>query len=236
VTQPIRGAKKEGLTGFVKGLGKGVGGFLIKPAAAGMAIPAYAFQGVYEEVQKHFGSGTHSYILAARYAQGHEDFVTSTQEQRSEVLERWHTREREPPSLMARWQSAQEWWKTGKLPTVEADRRGSTPAYAPSVGQPVELDAGIASPGSGPSYEASGVPTAVYELPESGQMSGVVSRDQYQSPGQITGVIGGRQSSPGVQSLGVVSRDTSSEARPDLPPRRPSELPVEGDTSSNTNA
>lgn len=33
VTQPIRGAGKEGASGFVKGIGKGIGGLIAKPAA-----------------------------------------------------------------------------------------------------------------------------------------------------------------------------------------------------------
>ena len=33
VTQPISGAKKEGVAGFVKGFGKGVGGLILKPGA-----------------------------------------------------------------------------------------------------------------------------------------------------------------------------------------------------------
>lgn len=33
VTQPIRGAEKEGPGGFVKGIGKGIGGLIVKPAA-----------------------------------------------------------------------------------------------------------------------------------------------------------------------------------------------------------
>lgn len=33
VTQPYKGAQKEGGQGFIKGVGKGIGGFLLKPAA-----------------------------------------------------------------------------------------------------------------------------------------------------------------------------------------------------------
>lgn len=33
VTHPIRGAEKEGAGGFVKGIGKGIGGLIAKPAA-----------------------------------------------------------------------------------------------------------------------------------------------------------------------------------------------------------
>jgi hypothetical protein len=31
ITQPIRGAERDGLVGFVQGIGKGVGGLILKP-------------------------------------------------------------------------------------------------------------------------------------------------------------------------------------------------------------
>ena len=33
VTQPLRGAEKEGAAGFLKGVGKGIGGLILKPGA-----------------------------------------------------------------------------------------------------------------------------------------------------------------------------------------------------------
>lgn len=33
VTQPMRGAEKEGAVGLVKGIGKGIGGLILKPGA-----------------------------------------------------------------------------------------------------------------------------------------------------------------------------------------------------------
>lgn len=39
VTQPLRGAEKEGAGGLVKGVGKGIGGLLTKPAAGKCFIP-----------------------------------------------------------------------------------------------------------------------------------------------------------------------------------------------------
>lgn len=38
VTQPIRGAQKEGAMGFLKGFGKGIGGVVFKPAAGKCSI------------------------------------------------------------------------------------------------------------------------------------------------------------------------------------------------------
>jgi hypothetical protein len=33
VTQPLRGAEKEGTAGLLKGIGKGIGGLVLKPGA-----------------------------------------------------------------------------------------------------------------------------------------------------------------------------------------------------------
>lgn len=33
VTQPIQGAKKQGFVGAIKGVGKGIGGVILKPSA-----------------------------------------------------------------------------------------------------------------------------------------------------------------------------------------------------------
>ena len=40
VTQPIDGAKKEGIAGLIKGLGKGIGGVVLKPQAGKLTFIA----------------------------------------------------------------------------------------------------------------------------------------------------------------------------------------------------
>ncbi|KAG8533815.1 uncharacterized protein KY384_001556 [Bacidia gigantensis] len=89
VTQPIDGAKKEGIAGLVKGFGKGIGGVVLKPNAAGWGILGYTFKGIYKEVQKHFGSSVQNYIIAARTAQGYHEWSKSTSEERLEVVSQW---------------------------------------------------------------------------------------------------------------------------------------------------
>jgi hypothetical protein len=41
VTQPLRGAEKEGTAGLIKGIGKGIGGLILKPGA-GKYSPGYS--------------------------------------------------------------------------------------------------------------------------------------------------------------------------------------------------
>ncbi|KAL3959862.1 hypothetical protein ACCO45_004979 [Purpureocillium lilacinum] len=67
-TQPWQGARREGVSGFVKGVGKG---------------------GVSKEMEKLFGSNVHSYIVASRVAQGYEDWLQSSDAEKQDVIERW---------------------------------------------------------------------------------------------------------------------------------------------------
>ncbi|KAK5741181.1 hypothetical protein LTR17_004121 [Elasticomyces elasticus] len=88
-TQPWRGAQKEGASGFVKGIGKGVGGFIAKPTAALLGVPAYAMKGVHKEVQKLIGSNVQSYIVASRTTQGFEEWLESSEAEKQDVIVRW---------------------------------------------------------------------------------------------------------------------------------------------------
>lgn len=89
VTQPWRGAQKEGAGGLLKGIGKGIGGLVAKPGAALFAIPSYMMKGVHKEVQKLFGSNVQNYIIASRAAQGYDEWSQSSGEEKKDVIVRW---------------------------------------------------------------------------------------------------------------------------------------------------
>ncbi|ETN42819.1 uncharacterized protein HMPREF1541_01977 [Cyphellophora europaea CBS 101466] len=89
VTQPLAGAKKEGAAGFVKGAAKGIGGLILKPGAGIWGLPGYTAKGVYAEIAKHFGSSVQNYIIAARTAQGYEEWKNSTPESRADIVAAW---------------------------------------------------------------------------------------------------------------------------------------------------
>lgn len=89
VTQPWKGAQKEGASGFLKGIGKGIGGFLTKPGAALFGIPSYIMKGVHKEVQKLYGSNVQNYIIASRAAQGYEEWLQSSDAEKQDVIVRW---------------------------------------------------------------------------------------------------------------------------------------------------
>lgn len=89
VTQPLRGARKEGAAGFVKGAVRGAFGLVLKPGASIWGLPGYTFKGIYMEITKHFGSSTQNYIIAARTAQGYDEWKTSSPEERDKIVATW---------------------------------------------------------------------------------------------------------------------------------------------------
>lgn len=89
ITQPLAGARKEGAAGFIKGAAKGFGGLILKPGAGIWGLPGYTAKGLYAEISKHFGSSVQNYIIAARTAQGFEDWKVSTPEERAQIVAAW---------------------------------------------------------------------------------------------------------------------------------------------------
>ncbi|OLN81771.1 Sterol 3-beta-glucosyltransferase UGT80B1-like protein 7 [Colletotrichum chlorophyti] len=90
VTQPLKGAEKEGGMGLIKGFGKGIGGFILKPASAIWSVPAYTMQGVHAELRNAFSSSVQNYIIASRMKQGQMDMDASTIAEREDVVLRWN--------------------------------------------------------------------------------------------------------------------------------------------------
>lgn len=89
VTQPLKGAEKEGGAGLLKGFGKGIGGLILKPAAAFWSLPAYTMAGVHAEIRTMFAQSAHKYIVASRISQGNLEFNNSSAEERDDIEARW---------------------------------------------------------------------------------------------------------------------------------------------------
>ena len=70
VLQPYTGAKERGTTGFISGVGKGFGGFILKDFAALLSV-AYTFKGIHMEMIK--GRQPTAFIRRARTAQGRKE-------------------------------------------------------------------------------------------------------------------------------------------------------------------
>ena len=57
---------------------------------AAFAIPAYTFKGIYKELRKHLGASVQNYIVAARTAQGYDEWSKSTEDERLHAVRKWH--------------------------------------------------------------------------------------------------------------------------------------------------
>ena len=71
VLQPYHGARKNGALGFVQGVGKGIGGFVLKDLAAIFGPFGYTLKGVHKELIK--GRQPTAFIRKARMVQGGKD-------------------------------------------------------------------------------------------------------------------------------------------------------------------
>ncbi|KAH4020808.1 hypothetical protein HBI38_172410 [Parastagonospora nodorum] len=71
VTQPIRGAKQKGVVGAARGVGFGIGGFVLKDIAAIIGPGAYLMKGLDAEYMKRYQPT--NYLRRARIAQGQRE-------------------------------------------------------------------------------------------------------------------------------------------------------------------
>lgn len=87
-TQPLRGAQRDSITGLLKGVGKGFGGLVLKPAAAILALPAYTLKGIHIELEKHVRPTFSAYIKGIRKAQGEKEWQQATAQEIAAVVSR----------------------------------------------------------------------------------------------------------------------------------------------------
>ena len=71
VVQPYTGARDNGPIGFVKGVGMGIGGFVLKDLAAIFGPFGYSFKGMHKELLK--GKQPTKFIRKARILEGQRD-------------------------------------------------------------------------------------------------------------------------------------------------------------------
>jgi hypothetical protein len=89
VTDPYKGAKKEGGIGFVKGVGRGIMSVPFRVMGGAWSVPGYAMKGLYQEMVKSKGKSVQNYIIAARIAQGYDEASEVTQEEHDEIVKTW---------------------------------------------------------------------------------------------------------------------------------------------------
>ncbi|KAF2713522.1 glycosyltransferase family 1 protein [Pleomassaria siparia CBS 279.74] len=89
VTDPIKGAKKEGGIGFVKGVGRGIFSFVPRMGAGFFGVPAYVMKGLYQEAMKGKGANLQNYIIAARISQGYDEASNIPAAERADIISQW---------------------------------------------------------------------------------------------------------------------------------------------------
>jgi len=89
VTQPYSGAKRDGPIGFVKGVGRGIGGLMFKTTAAAFGMPGYTLKGLEKQLEKRYSRGLKANLLVVRIKQGILAFERASEEEREEIRKRW---------------------------------------------------------------------------------------------------------------------------------------------------
>lgn len=87
VNHPIDGARKEGASGFIKGVGKGIGGIVLKPGAGFWGVPGYTMAGLDKEIGKLFGNPIDANIMVHHFNRGIEEAALLSPTERNEIVE-----------------------------------------------------------------------------------------------------------------------------------------------------
>ncbi|KAI9828833.1 MAG: hypothetical protein M1819_006540 [Sarea resinae] len=85
VMQPYTGARDEGSVGFIKGVARGFGGFILKDIAAIIGPFGYTLKGIHKEIQK--GHQPTAFIRRARIIQGQKDLRELSLPERKEAFD-----------------------------------------------------------------------------------------------------------------------------------------------------
>ncbi|KAF7586636.1 hypothetical protein BBP40_008546 [Aspergillus hancockii] len=89
LTQPVRGFQKSGGRGLVKGVGKGVGGVFLKPAAGLWGLAGFPLDGVHKSLRNSITKNKTKDILRSRLTQGIQEMCEASTEERAMVIKKW---------------------------------------------------------------------------------------------------------------------------------------------------
>ncbi|MCJ1468979.1 hypothetical protein MMC07_007610 [Pseudocyphellaria aurata] len=90
-TQPIVGARDEGVLGATKGLGRGAAGVFIKPFGGASAMIGYSLKGIDAEFTKAMTHKILDPIVSARLAQGELEYLEVSKEEKKEIIQQWYS-------------------------------------------------------------------------------------------------------------------------------------------------
>jgi hypothetical protein len=114
VTQPYNGAKKNGVMGAVRGVGFGIGGFVLKDIAALLGPLAYTMKGLDAEYMKRYQPT--NYLRRARIAEGQKELsmlesksqVSAIQEAQQGAKRTSEKKESVEENVTIRWKALQK--------------------------------------------------------------------------------------------------------------------------------
>lgn len=89
VTQPYTEAQRSGSKGFFKGIGKGIGGVFLKPAAGLWGLAGYPLNGLHINLRRALSRSKKKHISASRLVQGMEEMIALSNEERASIVKAW---------------------------------------------------------------------------------------------------------------------------------------------------
>ncbi|EKG14389.1 hypothetical protein MPH_08378 [Macrophomina phaseolina MS6] len=89
--QPVKGAKEEGAKGFVKGVVKGVGGVVCKPAAGGVGLAGHTLVGIQRSIERGISRRPKDRepLSAAAVVEGEEEMLRLTDKEKDAIISAW---------------------------------------------------------------------------------------------------------------------------------------------------
>lgn len=129
--QPYKGAKQGGPVGFVQGLGKGFGGFVLKDIAAVIGPIGYTLKGVHKELVK--GKKLTAFIRRARMKQGEDDLKALNEGEEKMVGEKIEAAWRIVEEILRELKLTREEGLEGKVAVLVGRRRLSKQGAFESV-------------------------------------------------------------------------------------------------------
>ena len=132
VLQPYHGAREHGVLGFVQGVGKGVGGFVLKDLAAIFGPVGYTLKGVHKELVKN--KQPTALIRRSRKLQGGKDLRALDEEQRREAEQKVDTAWRVLQEIKNEEDMVRSSGVMGRIKVIRAKRKLDAQGAFESVG------------------------------------------------------------------------------------------------------
>ncbi|KAE8396191.1 hypothetical protein BDV23DRAFT_143537 [Aspergillus alliaceus] len=97
IRQPAEGFRSSGSSGLIKGIAKGLGGAVLKPAAGAMGLLEFPLDGLHKSVRKSLSECKSKEIVLLRTQQGDKEARQASREDRERVIRTWQELERHSP-------------------------------------------------------------------------------------------------------------------------------------------